>query len=147
MVTAAPTLSFDVDVTAGDGRWVRNGNHAIWSGRREANKLPYVLRQISIGTPGWFAAARPYHTTCTSIGAVVNASADRNMSEKVAQTLLEDGSSQSQRPWYAAVGRAFVVAYAEVRRLVVGAGEVITARILAGTALVLVSVFLILRRD
>ena len=26
MVTAAPTLSFDVDVTAGDGRWVRNAN-------------------------------------------------------------------------------------------------------------------------
>jgi hypothetical protein len=34
MVTADPTLSFDVDVTAGDGHWIRKGNHAIWSGRR-----------------------------------------------------------------------------------------------------------------
>ncbi len=45
MVTAAPTLSFDVDVTAGDGRWVRQGNHAIWSGRREPNEPPYVLHE------------------------------------------------------------------------------------------------------
>ena len=45
MVTAEPTLSFDVDVTAGDGRWVRKGHHAIWSGRREANELPYVLHE------------------------------------------------------------------------------------------------------
>ena len=45
VTTAEPTLSFDVDVTAGDGRWVRNGNHAIWSGQREANQLPYVLHE------------------------------------------------------------------------------------------------------
>jgi hypothetical protein len=45
MVTAEPTLSFDVDVAAGDGRWVRSGNHAIWSGRRAANESPYVLHE------------------------------------------------------------------------------------------------------
>lgn len=45
MVTTEPTLSFDVDVTAGDGRWVRKGNHAIWSGRREANEPAYVLHE------------------------------------------------------------------------------------------------------
>jgi hypothetical protein len=45
VTTAEPTLSFDVDVTAGDGRWVRKGNHAIWSGRREANEAPYVLHE------------------------------------------------------------------------------------------------------
>jgi len=45
MVTAEPTLSFDVDVTAGDGRWARKGHHAIWSGRREANEPPYVLHE------------------------------------------------------------------------------------------------------
>jgi hypothetical protein len=90
-------------------------------------KLPYVLRQITLGNPGWFTSGRPYHTTCTSIGAVVNASADQNLSEKIAQTLLEDGPNQQDRPWYAAVGSALVVAYAEVHRLLVGAGEVITA--------------------
>jgi hypothetical protein len=45
MVTAAPTLSFDVDVTSGDGRWVRKGNHAIWSGRRAPNDPPYILHE------------------------------------------------------------------------------------------------------
>jgi len=90
-------------------------------------KLPYVLRQITLGNPGWFSSGRPYHTTCTSIGAVVNATANQNLSEKVAQALLEDAPAQSQRPWYAAVGSAFVVAYGEVHRLLVGAGEVITA--------------------
>jgi predicted RNA-binding Zn-ribbon protein involved in translation (DUF1610 family) len=45
MVTADPTLSFDVDVTAGDGRWIRKGNHAIWSGRREASEPAYVLHE------------------------------------------------------------------------------------------------------
>jgi hypothetical protein len=90
-------------------------------------KLPYVLRQITLGNPGWFSSGRPYHTTCTSIGAVVNATANQNLSEKVAQALLEDAPAQSQRPWYAAVGSAFVVAYGEVHRLLLGAGEVITA--------------------
>jgi hypothetical protein len=45
MVTAELMLSFDVDITAGDGRWVRRGNHAIWSGRREAIEAPYVLHE------------------------------------------------------------------------------------------------------
>ncbi len=45
MVTAEPTLSFDIDLTASDGRWVRRGNHAVWSGRREANDPPYVLHE------------------------------------------------------------------------------------------------------
>lgn len=45
MVTAEPTLSFDVDVTAGDGTWVRRGHHAIWSGRREPGDPPYVLHE------------------------------------------------------------------------------------------------------
>ena len=89
--------------------------------------LPYVLRQIAIGTPGWFSSGRPYHTTCTSIGAVVNASGDKSMSEKIAQTLLEEGATPREGPWYAAVGRAFVVAFDEVHRLLIGAGEVITA--------------------
>ncbi len=90
-------------------------------------KLPYVLHQINLGSPGWFSSGRPYHTTCTSIGAVVNAAANANLSEKVAQTLLADIPAESRRPWYAAVGSFVVVAFDEVRRLLVGAGEVITA--------------------
>ncbi|HEV2337179.1 MAG TPA: hypothetical protein VGS13_16850 [Stellaceae bacterium] len=90
-------------------------------------KLPYVLRQIDLGDPGWFSPARPYHTTCTSIGAVVNRTADENLSEKIAQTLLDDAPTQHRRPWYAAVGSAFVVAYGEIHRLLVGVGEAITA--------------------
>jgi len=90
-------------------------------------KLPYVLRQINLGSSGWFSAGRPYHTTCTSIGAVVNTAADANLSEKVAQTLLEGTPADSRRPWYAAVGSFFLVAFDEVHRLLVGAGDVITA--------------------
>jgi len=90
-------------------------------------KLPYLLRQIKLGNGGWFSSGRPYHTTCTSIGAVVNATADEMLSDKVAQTLLEDAPAQSQRPWYAAVGSVFVVAFGEVKRLLVDAGEVLTA--------------------
>jgi hypothetical protein len=90
-------------------------------------KLPYVLHQINLGSPGWFSSGRSYHTTCTSLGAVVNAAANANLSEKVAQTLLEDTTTERGRPWYAAVGSFFVVAYDEVHRLLVGAGEVLTA--------------------
>jgi len=90
-------------------------------------KLPYMLREIRLGNPGWFSSGRPYHTTCTSMGAVVNAKADAILSEKVAQALIEDTPATSQRPWYAAAGDLFVVAFNEVERLVVGAGEIITA--------------------
>ncbi len=90
-------------------------------------KLPYLLRQIKLGNPGWFSSGRPYHTTCTSLGAVVNATANVILSEKVAQILLEDTPAEHRRPWYAAVGSLFVVAFGEVQRLMVGAGEVITA--------------------
>ena len=45
MVTATPTLSFDIDLAASDDRWIRKGHHAIWSGRREANQPPYVLHE------------------------------------------------------------------------------------------------------
>jgi hypothetical protein len=89
-------------------------------------KLPYVLHQINLGSAGWFSSGRPYHTTCTSIGAVVNAAANATLSEKVAQTLLEDTPAESRRPWYAAVGSFFAVAFDDVRRLLVGAGDVIT---------------------
>jgi hypothetical protein len=47
MVTAEPELSFDVDVTAGDGKWVRRGNHAIWRGSRAAGEPPYVMHEWS----------------------------------------------------------------------------------------------------
>ena len=90
-------------------------------------KLPYVLRHIDLGSPGWFSSGRPYHTTCTSIGAVVNATTNTNVSEKVAQILLEDAPVESQRPWYAAAGNLFVVAFGDVERLLAGVGEVITA--------------------
>ena len=89
--------------------------------------LPYMLREIRLGNPGWFSSGRPYHTTCTSLGAVVNAKADAILSEKVAQALIQDTPATSQRPWYAAAGDLFVVAFNEVERLVVGAGEIITA--------------------
>jgi hypothetical protein len=89
--------------------------------------LPYLLRQITLGKPGWFAPGRPYHTTCTSLGAVVNAAANASLSEKVAQIVLGDAPAQAPGPWYAAVGNLVVVAFGEVKRLVVGAGEVITA--------------------
>jgi hypothetical protein len=90
-------------------------------------KLPYLLRQITLGNPGWFSSGRPYHTTCTALGAVVNAQADAVLSEKVARTILQDAPSAGQRSWYAAAGDLFVVAFAQVERLFSGVGEVITA--------------------
>jgi hypothetical protein len=90
-------------------------------------KLPYLLREIRLGNPGWFSSGRPYHTTCTSVGAVVNAKAGAILSEKVAQALIQDTPTTSQRPWYAAAGDLFVVAFAEVERLLAGVGEIVTA--------------------
>jgi len=90
-------------------------------------KLPYLLRQITLGNPGWFSSGHPYHTTCTALGAVVNAKTDAILSEKVAQTLLQDTPPASGRSWYAAAGDLFVVAFAQVERFLAGAGEVITA--------------------
>jgi len=45
MVTAAPELSFDVDVTNSDGKWVQRGNHAIWCGSRTGSEPPYLLHE------------------------------------------------------------------------------------------------------
>ena len=45
MVTAEPELSFDIDVTASDGTWIRRGNHAIWRGSRAAGEAPYLLHE------------------------------------------------------------------------------------------------------
>ncbi len=45
MVTAEPELSFDIDVTASDGTWIRRGNHAIWRGSRAAGATPYLLHE------------------------------------------------------------------------------------------------------
>jgi len=90
-------------------------------------ELHYLLRQITLGKQGWFASGRPYHTTCTSLGAVVNAAADARLSEKVAQIVLGDAPAEAGGPWYEAVGNLVVLALGEVKRLVVGAGEVITA--------------------
>src|SRR5438874_174252 len=67
-------------------------------------KMPYVLRQIRLGPEGWLSSGRPYHTTCTSIGAVVNAQADARLSEKVAQILLSDSAARAPRAWYAVIG-------------------------------------------
>ena len=58
---------------------------------------------------------------------MLNAAADAGLSEKVAQILLQNPPAESQRRWYAAVGSVFAVAFGEVHRLLVGAGEVITA--------------------
>jgi hypothetical protein len=90
-------------------------------------KLPYVLRQIRLGASGWFSSGRPYHTTCTSIGAVVNAQADVRLSEKVAQVLLQDASARAPRPWPVAIGSAVVTAFTEVERFLAGGVEVVTA--------------------
>jgi hypothetical protein len=50
---------------------------------------PYALREIELGEAGWLRSARPYHTTCTSLGVVVNEKADARLSEAVAQSMLQ----------------------------------------------------------
>ena len=45
MVIAEPNLSFDFDVSAGGGRWIRHGNHALWCGNRTPDEPPYVLHE------------------------------------------------------------------------------------------------------
>jgi len=45
MVTAGPELSFDFDVTAPSGEWLRRGNHALWRTTRSAAEPPYVLHE------------------------------------------------------------------------------------------------------
>ena len=88
-------------------------------------KMPYTLRQIRLGAAGWFAAGRPYHTTCTSVGAVVNAQADVRLSEKVAQILLNDAATRAPRPWYTAIGGVFAAAVTQVESFVLGGVEVV----------------------
>jgi hypothetical protein len=89
------------------------------------NKMPYVLRQIRLGAAGWFSSGRPYHTTCTSVGAVVNAQADVRLSEKVAQILLDDASARAPRPWYAVIGSVFAAAVTQVESLMLGSVDLI----------------------
>jgi hypothetical protein len=90
-------------------------------------KMPYVLRQIRLGAAGWFSSGRPYHTTCTSVGAVVNAQADARLSEKVAQTLLDDAAARAPQPWYALIGNVFAAAVTQVESLVLGSVDLIAA--------------------
>ena len=88
-------------------------------------KMPYMLRQIRLGPEGWLSSGRPYHTTCTSIGAVVNAQADVRLSEKVAQILLSDSAARAPRAWYAVIGGVFVTAVTQVESLVLGSVDLI----------------------
>jgi len=89
-------------------------------------KLPYMLRQIRLGAAGWFSPGRPYHTTCTSVGAVVNAQADVRLSEKVAQILLDNTAASAPRPWYAVIGGVFAAAVTQVESLVLGSLDMIS---------------------
>lgn len=92
-----------------------------------SRKLPYMLRQIKLGDSGWFSSGHPYHTTCTTLGVVVNARTDARLSEAVAQVLLEGDLAGSNRPWYAAVGERFVDAIGAARKMALGAGAVVAA--------------------
>jgi hypothetical protein len=47
MVTAEPDLSFDFDVTAASGKWIRHGHHALWRASRAADEPPYILHEWS----------------------------------------------------------------------------------------------------
>jgi hypothetical protein len=47
MVTAEPDLSFDFDITAPSGTWIRRGNHALWRTSRTGDKPPYILHEWS----------------------------------------------------------------------------------------------------
>ena len=51
----------------------------------------------------------------------------RYAKKRFAQILLQDTPVESQRPWYTAAGSLLVVAFDEVKRLLAGVGEVITA--------------------
>jgi hypothetical protein len=45
MVSVAPDLSFDFDITGPSGQWLRRGNHALWRASRNADEPPYVLHE------------------------------------------------------------------------------------------------------
>jgi hypothetical protein len=47
MVITGPDLSFDFDVGAGEEKWFRHGNHAIWCGNRATDEPRYVLHEWS----------------------------------------------------------------------------------------------------
>jgi hypothetical protein len=55
-------------------------------------RAPYTLREIELGTSGWFKSARRYQTTCSALGVVVNEQADARLSEAVAQAMLHGTS-------------------------------------------------------
>jgi hypothetical protein len=63
---------------------------------------PYGLQEIEVGEGGWLRSARKYHTTCTSLGVVVNEKADIRLSEAVAQAMLQTrrGGSDYSVNWF-----------------------------------------------
>jgi hypothetical protein len=51
-------------------------------------RAPYALKDIELGTGGWFQSRRRYQTTCSTLGVVVHEEADARLSEAVAQAML-----------------------------------------------------------
>ncbi len=59
---------------------------------------PYAVREIELGTGGWFRSRHRYRTTCSILGVVVNEKADIRLSEAVAQAMLVTGGETGREP-------------------------------------------------
>jgi len=86
--------------------WSRSFSEDIVLGAAR-RQLPYCCGRYA-RKPGMVYLRAPYHTTCTSLGAVVNAQADPVLSEKVAQASPQI-HRQRAGAVYAAAGDLFVV--------------------------------------
>ncbi len=63
--------------------------------------LPYNAGRVDMAGPGRvFRAHRDYETLCTSLGVVVNANADRAVSEVIARAAIEGRLARAPQQWF-----------------------------------------------
>ena len=65
---------------------------------------PYRSRDIRLGDEGWFSSGRDYQAICTSVGVIVNSTADARLSEAVAQGMLTSRFAETSHGWFATAG-------------------------------------------
>jgi hypothetical protein len=88
--------------------------------------LPYSAGRVEIPGPGLLRTTR-HETICTTLGVVVNAGADRAVSETIARLTVNGGLSRTPRQWFdnalATATNALGLAISEAKRVATAVAE------------------------
>jgi hypothetical protein len=88
---------------------------------------PYRARDIRVGDEGWLSSGADYHAVCTSVGVIVNSTADVHLSEAVARSMLTSRFAAPEHGWLAMAGDIIGAGLAMVDHAFGWASDVVVA--------------------